>query len=201
MTAAVTLTLATVGCDSGTAEPEPSASASSAGARFSGFAGPCPALGADAVRRLGVTAEGRPVPSTVPTGLGVTHLECAWGEPGTRPRILVTVSIHPDGFPPGDGDDNARRLFESIRAEAAEKVALTRTLPERNTASGPTLVTVNAALDKLTQSTLVDNAVVTVVVEDRERSTGDADVELDDLEHRLAPTVDELVGQVVAELR
>lgn len=191
------------GCDDPTPGPDPGQSTPSsvAPARFSRLAGPCPTLTSDTAKRFGVAGEGQPTGSATASAPGVVHIDCAWPAVNARPSVSAVVSIHPNGFPPDSGDGNARRLFESLREDAAAGDAASTVVRAQTTEWGPAFIVANAALDTVTQNTLVANAVVTIVVRDRERFSGDMSAERDDLLRRLGPAALALTGEVIDDLR
>ncbi len=187
------------GCD----DPPPTASAASAAAapaRFGGLAGPCPTLTGDAARALNATGPGRPARPAASAVPGVLHVACAWPAEGSRPSVEAVVSIHPNGFPGGDGNGNARRLFDSLRTDT-DSAGPATAVRDQATEWGPGFVVANASLDTVTQNTLVENAVVTVVVRGEERLGDDMDAERDELMRRLGPSAVALTGDVVDDLR
>jgi hypothetical protein len=152
-------------------------------------------------KRLGAMGEGRRTGPAASTAPGVVHIDCVWSGSNTRPSVSVLVSIHPNGFPPESGDGNARRLFESLREDAAGGDPAATAVHTRGTEWGPAFVAANSSLDTLTQNTLVANVVITVVVRDRERFGEDVSAERDDLLRRLGPAAMTLTGEVVDDLR
>lgn len=177
------------------------ASASTAPARFSRLAGPCPTLTGDVAKRFGAAGAGRPASPAASAAPGVVHIDCVWPAANARPSVNTVVSIHPNGFPPDTGDGNAQRLFESLREDAASADSASSAVRAQATDWGPAFVVANSSLDILTQNTLVANVVITVVVRDRDRFSDDVGVERDDLLRRLGPVALTLTGEVVDDLR
>jgi hypothetical protein len=191
------------GCDEPPPGPDPGGSTPSAGAsaRFSRLMGDCPTLTGETAKRFGAAGQGRstgPATSPVP---GAIQFHCGWSGRDARPSVRAVVSIHPNGFPPESGDGNARRLFESLRDDAAAGDAASTVVRAQTTEWGPAFVVANSSLDTVTQNTLAANVVITVVVNDLERFSGDMSAERDDLLRRLGPAALTLTGEVIDDLR
>lgn len=191
------------GCDDPVRDPDPGGPtpSSAAPARFSRLAGACPTLTGDVAKRFGAGSAGQPTGQAASAAPGVVHIECVWPAANARPSVNTVVSIHPNGFPPDTGDGNARRLFESLRDDAAAGDSGSIVVREQTTDWGPAFVVANSSLDTVTQNTLVHNVVISVVVRDRERLGDDVSAERDDLLRRLGPTALTLTGEVVDDLR
>jgi hypothetical protein len=198
---------AAAGCDSGVPDPAPviSASSSVAPARYSGPTGTCPTFTSAEARKFHASGPGRlGGPSPAAAVPGVTTIDCRWAPADARPSVSTSVSIFPNGFPPaGDGVGNAENFYQGLRADtdeaAADASAHIKVVDQR--AAGPAFLAVYPATGAVTQTTLADNAVVTVIVRDRDRVLADLDAGADDLLDRVGPTAGVLTGEAVNSLR
>jgi hypothetical protein len=191
------------GCQGSSDPPQPAASSapSVAPARYTALKSGCPVLASDVAKEFGAAGEGRPAGTASPLA-GVSGAQCSWQPSGTRPSVGVTVSIYANGFAPTDtGEGNAKHLFDGLRDDAGKDGSAGTSATAQSSEWGPTFVTANPSLDSVTQTTLASNAVITVVVYDRDRFTDNEAAERQDLLRRLGPALRTLTGEVVDDLR
>lgn len=210
--AVVALTVATVGsvaaCSSGDSAPDPapSASRSALPARYSGLADACPTFSSTQAKQFAAQGPGRPGGPSPAAGVpGVTTIDCQWAPGDARPSVSTSISIFPNGFPPADdGAGNAKRFFQGLRTAADEDASDASAhvaVAEQESRAGPAFLAAYAGTGTVTRSTLVDNAVVTVIVRDRDQVSQDLDARADDLLRRVGPAAEVLTGEAAKSLR
>lgn len=195
------------GCDSSQPVTTPTTAGTEAPpARYSRLADPCPILTGNAGTRFKASGPGEPSdPSPAATLPGVVTVNCQWRPAAARPSVSVSVSIYPNGFPPTNvGKGNAQRFFDKLRADAnADTVdqSVHVRVSDRDAQAGPAFVAVYPAADTVTQSTLADNAVVTVVVRSHQDFSENLAAESDELLRQVGPVLNSLTVEVVDDLR
>jgi len=195
-------------CDAEPAHPAAPRSASPAGApaRFQRPPGTCPSFSSKQAGQFAASGRGTVGgPSPAASVAGVSTVDCQWASAAARPSVSTSISVFPDGFAPaGNGTGNARNFFDGLRTDA-DQDALDSTahirVADQKSSAGPAFVAAYAGTGTVTQSTLVDNAVVTVVVRDRDTVTDDLDARADDLLRRVGPAAEVLTGAAVRSLR
>ncbi|MEV6489507.1 hypothetical protein AB0M20_12885 [Actinoplanes sp. NPDC051633] len=132
----------------------------------------------------------------------MTSVDCVWAPADARPSVSVSVSIFPNGFAPtGDGAGNARHFYDELSADADEDAADPTHHVAVGEKSSSGFTAASGSAGSVTRTVVADNAVVTVIVRDRDTPSEDLDRLAADLLRRIAPDAATLADQVVAALR
>lgn len=204
--ATAVLALVTAGCSGDELPPLPVPTTPSAQppARYSAIAGGCPTLTSPEAKKFNATGRGKPVVlSAQPPGYSTT-VRCTWPT-GRFPTLRVTVDFFANGLvPTGTGAGNAKQYFADVHAEA-DKVAAVATLRaevnEVDTPAGPALLGALGSDHKFVRSTLVDNVVIEVAIQDREANDPGGPSQPADLRRRLSPATEAVTAEVLGQLR
>lgn len=197
-----------------TGPPAPPAAAASASAaasippaRYTAVDGDaCPTLRSEQAKQFNASGPGREFRSAQPAAGALAGSACSWGSgSGTdRPLLNAEVLIFANGLEPtGTGIGNATRFYNDNRGrglrEAGEPGAPVVTA-EQDTTSGRTFFSADATIESLTQTSLMDNAVVTVTVWRvpvlPTDPAGHAEKLLSELSAVTGPITDEIVAQL-----
>ncbi|BBH70256.1 hypothetical protein ACTI_69410 [Actinoplanes sp. OR16] len=200
---AAAMVAAAAGCAAGEqADRAPvSASSSEASAYYTGLSGECPTLTSpESARFTGSrTAEGIRSPKQSDS----ERIDCGWRpSSGAPPWVVVALTIH-------HGPDTARqaaeqhfnqdRAYDTSRADFSSAIRAT----ERTTPSGPAYAVANASrsgADELSQTTLVGNVVVVVILFVKPDPGVDGSARAADLLTDLAATSDAITAEIAGQL-
>lgn len=152
-----------------TASPAPAASG--AAVRYTTVdGGGCPTLRSAEAKKFNATGPGRQFRSARPAAGALAGAACSWGSgSGTdRPLLNTEVLIFANGLAPTkSGNGNAQRIYSETRTRAlreADQLGSPVWTAEIDTAAGRSIFTADATTESLTQTTVAENAVISVTV-------------------------------------
>jgi hypothetical protein len=149
----------------------PSKAAASTAPRYTTVdGGGCPTLRSAEAKQFNATGPGRQFRSARPAAGALAGSACSWGSGSgdDRPLLNAEVLIFTDGLPPTKtGNGNAQRVYSETRTRAlreADQPASPLWTAEIDTAAGRSIFTADGTTESLTQTTVAENAVISVTV-------------------------------------
>ncbi|MEU4564978.1 hypothetical protein AB0F72_41915 [Actinoplanes sp. NPDC023936] len=201
---AVTLAAVT-GCAAGE-QPGPapvSASPSTGSAYYTGLSGECPTLTSPEAVRF--TGSRTPVGIRSPKQPDSQRIDCSWRPSSAIPPWVVaalTIYDGPDtGRQAAEKSFNLGREYDTSRANFSSAIRAT----ERTTPSGPAYAVANATgslsqTDQLSQTTLIGNVVVNVLLLEEPDPGVDGSTRAAELLTDLAATGDAITAEIAGQL-
>jgi hypothetical protein len=198
------MSIALTGCAGGEQSRVPPVSAPSVPpVSYTGLSGECPTLTSAEAKRFTGARKGRLLPSP-PQLKAVEWIDCSWRLPAGAPWVTVHIEIYLDGFAPTrTGYGNAGlRLSQGLEYNAS----VAKTDPagairaaERTTPSGRASMLANGTENSLSQSTVIGNVVVSVLLFET-KAPGPAGARADELMAKLAATTEAITSEITGQL-